>query len=166
MPPLLYHIFREHFRLKKIIQEYSIDIVISDNRFGLWNRKVTTVYVTHMPLIPLPKSLRRLEFIGILLHRTIIKKYSFCFIPDLPGDGNLSGRLSHGLKLPANVRYTGILSRFTNYTPGLKGNPVTFPHNTVILSGPEPQREILKQKLTEILKEREPITVMLEEKAR
>ena len=111
-PLLLYHIIREHFRLKKIIREHSIDIVISDNRFGLWNRNITTVYITHMPLIPFPKSLRFLEFIGILLHRAVIKKYSLCFIPDLPGELNVSGRLSHRIKLPDNVRFTGILSRF------------------------------------------------------
>ena len=49
---------------------------------------------------------------GSVLHRMIIRKYSLCFIPDLPGEMNLSGRLSHGIKLPGNVRYIGILSRF------------------------------------------------------
>jgi len=161
-PLLLYHIIREHFLLKKIIHEHAIDIVISDNRFGLWNRKVTTVYVTHMPLIPFPKPVRFLEFIGVLLHRTIIKKYSICFIPDLPGDLNLSGRLSHGIKLPDNVRYIGILSRFKCDAPSSNANTVNFKHNSVILSGPEPQREILKQKLTRLLKEYNPPTVVLE----
>jgi hypothetical protein len=161
-PLLLYHIIAEHFRLKKIIREHDIDIVISDNRFGLWNRKVTTVYVTHMPLIPLPEPLRFLEFFGVLLHRYIIKKYSFCFIPDLPGELNVSGRLSHGINLPDNVRFTGILSRFI--TPGLSPceTPIKFQHNTVILSGPEPQREILKQKLASLLKEHDTPTVILE----
>ena len=39
-----------------------------------------------------------------------------------------------------------------------------FPHNTVILSGPEPQRGILRQKLIEIFKLRQPPTVILEGK--
>jgi predicted glycosyltransferase len=161
-PLLLYHIVREHFMLKKIIREHSIDIVISDNRFGLWNRKITTVYVTHMPLIPFPKPFRSMEFIGKLLHRSVIKKYSYCFIPDLPGDLNLSGRLSHGLKLPDNVRYTGILSRFNTNGQSAESKTEIFKHNTVILSGPEPQRGILKQKLTAILKDKAPVTVILE----
>ena len=151
-PLLLYHIILEHFRLKRIIREHAIDIVISDNRFGLWNRKITTAYVTHMPLIPLPKPIKFLEFFGILLHRAVIKKYSLCFIPDLPGELNVSGRLSHGIKLPDNVRYTGILSRFNTTWPATQENPIKFQHNTVILSGPEPQREILKQKLAGLLK--------------
>jgi UDP:flavonoid glycosyltransferase YjiC (YdhE family) len=151
-PLLLFHIIREHFLLEKIIREYAIDIVISDNRFGLWNPKVKTVYVTHMPLIPFPKPFVFLEFIGVLLHRLIIKQYSLCFIPDLPGELNVSGRLSHGIKLPDNVRYIGILSRFMTGETAFPGNRVTYKHNTVILSGPEPQRGILKKKLADLLK--------------
>jgi UDP-N-acetylglucosamine transferase subunit ALG13 len=126
--------------------------------------KVTSVYVTHMPLIPFPKHLKFLEPIGVLLHRGIIKKYSLCFIPDLPGDMNLTGRLSHGIKLPCNVRYIGILSRFIYTDQPLNENTVKFHHNTVMLSGPEPQREILKQKLVTLLKDKEPITIMFEGK--
>lgn len=162
IPVLLYHIIREHYLLKKIIIEYGIDIVISDNRFGLWNRKVKTVYITHMPVIPFPKLFSFLEFAGVFLHRIIIKKYSFCFIPDLPGEVNLSGRLSHGIKLPGNVRYIGILSRFSESGSSDLNSSGIFPKTTVILSGPEPQRGILKKKLTGILKEKEIPAVMLE----
>ena len=160
-PNLLYHIIREHIRLKRIIKEHSIDIVISDNRFGLWNRNVKTVYVTHMTLIPFPKPFRFLEFIGIMLHRAVIKRYSFCFIPDLPGKLNVSGRLSHGMKLHANVRYIGILSRFVPQNSSVLSS-VKSDHNTVILSGPEPQRDILKQKLIFLLKNKKPDTIMFE----
>lgn len=161
-PFLLYHIISEHYKLKKIIAEYNIDIIVSDNRFGLWNKKIISVYVTHILCIPLPRLFRVLEIIGILLHRAIIKKYSLCFIPDLPGELNVSGRLSHGVKLPDNVRFIGILSRFTSQNAGTGG--FNFPHNTVILSGPEPQRGILKKMLADLLSEKEPPTVMLEGK--
>jgi uncharacterized protein (TIGR00661 family) len=162
-PNLIYHIIREHFQLKKIIRDHSIDIVISDNRFGLWSRDITTVYVTHMPLIPFPKSFRFLEFIGITMHRAIIKKYSFCLIPDLPGEMNVSGRLSHGMKLSPNVRYIGILSRFVNDF-STSPESIHFEHNTVVLSGPEPQRNKLKQKLILLLENKKPHTVILEGK--
>ncbi|HKK41968.1 MAG TPA: hypothetical protein VJ963_06140, partial [Bacteroidales bacterium] len=89
-PWLLYHSVKEHYGLKHIIREYNIDIVISDNRFGLWNKDITTVYVTHMPRIPFPVMFRFLEFTGIFLHRLVIKRYTFCLIPDLPGEENLS----------------------------------------------------------------------------
>lgn len=160
-PLLLFHIIREHHLLKKIIRVYDIDIVISDNRFGLWNKKITSVYVTHMPRIPMPGLFRIFEKTGAWLHRAVMKQYSFCFIPDLPGEINLSGRLSHEIKLPVNVRYIGILSRFNdNYESS--GFSLPHKHNTVILSGPEPQRSILKNKLISILEEKEPLTVILE----
>ena len=162
IPHLLYHSIVEHYRLKTFIKENAIDIIISDNRFGLWNTEITSVYVTHMPLIPLPKPMKFLEPVGVFLHRRIIKRYSLCFIPDLPGENNLTGRLSHGLKLPDSVRYIGILSRFTNLIGPLHANQVKSRHNTVILSGPEPQREILKQKLVALLKDKEPHTLILE----
>lgn len=160
-PVLIFHSFLEHFRLKRIIREHSIDIVISDNRFGLWNKKIRTVYITHMPRIPFPRPFRFLEFIGIILHRSIIKKYSLCFIPDLPGDNNLSGRLSHDLKLPGNTRHIGILSRFTIQGPVSTQKPGDQGHVTVILSGPEPQRSILKTKLYALLRDNKAPVIFL-----
>jgi spore coat polysaccharide biosynthesis predicted glycosyltransferase SpsG len=161
-PLLLFHIACEHYRLKRIITHYSIDVVISDNRFGLWNRKIRTAYITHMPLIPFPKPFQFLEFIGICLHRIIIRKYSLCLIPDLPGEINLTGRLSHGLRLPENVRFIGILSRFQDKKQSLTGNPFPIKHNTVILSGPEPQRSIFRQRVIQLLRDEKTFTLILE----
>lgn len=164
VPSLLFHIIREHRLLKKIIADNQIDIVISDNRFGLWNKNLTTVYVTHMPRIPFPDLFRFLEPAAIVLHRAIIRRYTFCWIPDLPGEENLSGRLSHSVKLTSNTRFVGLLSRFTvNSCDGSVKRPETG-YNTVILSGPEPQRGILKQKLISILKNRTGETFILEGK--
>jgi UDP-N-acetylglucosamine:LPS N-acetylglucosamine transferase len=66
------------------------------------------------------------------------------------------------VKLPENARFIGILSRFT--AASSYENKTGFPHNTLILSGPEPQRSIFRQKLVDILKKREPLTVILEGK--
>jgi spore coat polysaccharide biosynthesis predicted glycosyltransferase SpsG len=164
IPVLIFHIIAEHLRLRKIIKENNIDIVISDNRFGLWNRKIRTVYVTHQLRIPFPGKLKLFERTGILLHRFFIKKYSFCFIPDFPGVLNISGRLSHDMDLPENARFIGILSRFMYCAPSPNEKKIDFPHNTIILSGPEPQRGILKNKLVELLQDKEPATVILEGK--
>ena len=158
IPSLVYHIFSEHFKLKKLIREYSIDIVISDNRFGLWNTEITSVYVTHMPRIPFPKVFRFMEPVGIFLHRHIIKRYDWLLIPDMPDEPNLSGRLSHELKLTDNTRFIGILSRFS--TNNSTNNSIEKTHNLVILSGPEPQKEMLKQKLIDIFKNKPSTTII------
>lgn len=164
IPVLIFWTIREHFRVRKLISGYNVDILISDNRFGLWNRSIKTVYVTHMPRIPFPRYAKFMEWTGILLHRYIINKYSLCLIPDLPGENNISGRLSHGLKFPGNVRYTGILSRFVyTYNSDIK-DTYEFPYYTMVLSGPEPQRSILRKKAVDFLKNKYYKTVILEGK--
>jgi hypothetical protein len=162
IPSLLRHIAMEHKQLRRLIAGNNIEVVISDNRFGLWNRKITTVYVTHMPLIPFPAPFRFLEPVGVFLHRAVIRRYTFCWIPDLPGDMNLSGRLSHSVRLAANTRFIGLLSRFSDNTAQNQGSGMSVEHNSVILSGPEPQRGILKHKLTSILRNRGDTTFIFE----
>ena len=46
-PKILINIRKEHKLLAQIIDDYNIDGVISDNRFGLYNNKVPTVFITH-----------------------------------------------------------------------------------------------------------------------
>jgi len=151
IPWLFYHIAVEHFLLKKIIDRYSIDAVISDNRFGLWNRNIKTAYFTHQLRIPFPRPFRCLEPAGILFHRIITSKYSLCLVPDLPGEINFTGRLSHDLKTGQNVRYTGILSRFyDSHDDKESGHPDRVSY-AVILSGPQPRKDMLERKLVKIL---------------
>lgn len=157
VPALAWHSAREHFAVRKIIRLNCIDLLISDNRFGLWNTKVTSVYITHMLRIPFPRYFRFLEFSGIFLHSTIIRQYDFCLVPDLPGETNLSGRLSHGIKLQSNIRYVGIMSRMSAPEAG----PAAVPQNSdkdysgpvlLILSGPEPQRTLFRKKIESLMK--------------
>ena len=54
LPEIFFYIHREHAALEKIIRQHSIEIVISDNRFGLWNKSLKTVYITHQVMIKCP----------------------------------------------------------------------------------------------------------------
>jgi len=144
-PAILYRIWKEHMQLKKIINEYQVDLVISDNRFGLWSKKVKTVYITHQVMIKAPPGLRWMEPLLYRIHRWFINKFDSCWIPDVPGEPNLSGDLSHRYPLPSNAKYIGILSRFNHLyssypvqTPGMRNKLL------VMISGPEPQRTIFE----------------------
>ena len=147
-PALLFGICKEHRRLKKIIREYQIDVVISDNRFGLWSHRAYSVYMTHQLMIKAP---RRMEWLEPLLHRFhgwFIKKYDECWVPDLPGESNLSGDLGHKYPLPRNGYFLGLLSRFSG--DGADDKPdLPGPEVLVLLSGPEPQRGILENIILE-----------------
>ena len=147
IPSIIFHSIRDHKKLKKLVKENEIDIVISDNRFGCWNRSIKSVYITHQLRIIFPSPFRFLEPVGIALHRLIINKYDNCLVPDLPGEINLSGDLSHNLGLSDNTKYIGLVSRFLLQSENEKSTVSKNPYDCIILSGPEPQKGILRQKL-------------------
>lgn len=75
------------------------------------------------------------------IHQKIIKKFDECWIPDLKGEPNYSGELGHLERHNLNLKYIGVLSRFTHQKLVIKYNLL------VVLSGPEPQRSLLENKL-------------------
>ena len=97
----------EHRKLKQIVAERSIDIVVSDNRFGMWNKGAYTIYITHQLMIKTPARWKWTEPLLSRAHRFIIDRYDECWVPDHPGDDNLSGDLSHKGKTPNNTQYIG-----------------------------------------------------------
>jgi hypothetical protein len=147
IPVMLWGIIREHHQLKKIIRQHQIEQVISDNRFGLWNKHIHSTYITHQLMIKMPKGLGFMTPVIWLGHRFFINRFDVCLIPDYEGEGNLSGDLSHKYPLPRHARFIGPLSRFTQFStqspiiPGLRFDTVA------LVSGPEPQRTIFEQQL-------------------
>jgi hypothetical protein len=152
MPKVILYAVREHSLLKRLAAEIKPDIIVSDNRFGFYHRKIFSVYVTHQLRIPFPRLLRFMEPLAVWLHRKIITRYDLCLVPDYPGPVNLSGRLSHDLNIPGNVHYMGPLSRFSD--PALTTDNITPDHPccSLILSGPEPQRSLLLEKVSRELR--------------
>jgi hypothetical protein len=146
MPSILSGIISENKWLKKLVQNEHFDLIISDNRFGMYTKNIYSVYITHQLMVKMPILLKLLEPVVWRIHRHIIKKYNECWIPDLKGDNNLSGDLSHKYPLPSNAKFIGILSRFENVKPDL--NVKRF--STVgIISGPEPQRSLFESEIIE-----------------
>jgi len=151
-PRLALGVLKEHHFLKKLIQSRPIELVISDNRYGLWNRKVRSVLITHQLKVIFPRNLHFLEgFASFIIQRTL-NHFDFCWVPDFPGDKNLGGQLSHTGKANKRVRFIGPVSRFLldqdlPQVKGLKNFDVV-----VILSGPEPQRSILEKILIQKLR--------------
>ena len=144
-PGFLTEIYHEHHQLEQMIEEYNIDAVISDNRFGFWSNRVHTVYLTHQVVILMPRGLKAIEPLSYRAHRRIIRRYNSCWIPDSGGKTNLSGDLSHKFKKPGNATYIGPLSRFMDYDHVLTERDDRFTFDLVaIVSGPEPQRSIFE----------------------
>lgn len=148
LPRLAVRIMQEHRLLKKLIEEYQIDTVFSDNVFGLWNKNVTSVYMTHQLMIKMPFYLKFLEPLVWLTHRSFIRKYDVCLVPDKFEDGGFAGDLTHKYRLPKNVRFIGIQSRFSKEK---EQTPIPQYEIAAILSGVEPQRSIFENILIQEL---------------
>ncbi len=95
IPKIISGIKTEHKELKNLIREYNIDTVISDNRYGLWNKDVKTIFITHQIMVKLPVVIKFLEpfLSGIIKKR--VRKFDECWIPDFESGQTLSGDLSH-----------------------------------------------------------------------
>jgi predicted glycosyltransferase len=145
LPLILHGIIMEHRQMKQIIRINHFDLVISDNRYGLWNKTVYSIFITHQLQIFMPRWMKFMESSIRLINYWFINKYNECWVPDLDGEINFAGKLSHPLKLPDNLHYIGILSRFSNGFKALQhpeiGNGFDI---LILLSGPEPQRGILE----------------------
>jgi len=151
VPHIVAAAFREHAALNILARELKPDIIISDNRFGFFHKDIFSVFITHQLRIPFPPLIKFLEPAAAWLNRMIISNFDLCLVPDYPGNENLSGRLSHHLTLPDNVFYMGPLSRFSEATTGESKINLPHPYYCLILSGPEPQRSLLFEKITSVL---------------
>lgn len=144
---LPYHIIKEHFVLNRLIKQHEIDIVISDNRYGLWNKNVKTIFITHQLKVFFPKPFQFLEPVGERFIRYLAEKYDSCWISDISGLDNLAGELSHPRKLPSNGKYVGLLSRFTGIEINQNGRNWDL---VGVVSGPSPHREMFIEEIEKL----------------
>ena len=142
IPSILRSIKEENKWLKEQIIRHGFDAVISDNRYGLHHEKIFSVLITHQLCIKSSLGKWSEGFLQKWNYK-LIDRFNECWIPDEEGENNLAGELSHPGKLPAvPIKYIGPLSRFKkNNVEEMKG------HLLIILSGPEPQRTILENKI-------------------
>jgi uncharacterized protein (TIGR00661 family) len=146
MPKILRGAIGEHFWLKNFLKNTPVDTVISDNRYGFFNHKVRSIFMTHQVQILMP--FRLFQPIVNVVNHFFIKKFDVCWIPDFEQEPNLAGILSHGFfSKKLNIKYLGALSRFKKQDLEIR-YAAAF-----VLSGPEPQRTILEKKILEQLNE-------------
>lgn len=149
-PSIFQTIKDEHAWLDAMIEEQQIDLVISDNRYGLYSTKIPCVLITHQLTIKMPFAW--LERHVQKIHYSLINRFHTCWVPDAKGELNLGGELSHPIKMPAiPVKWMGLLSRFApSKSPEVEvqtANDATPPfvyQYCFLLSGPEPQRTLLE----------------------
>ena len=138
LPKILKAIKQEHIWLNKIIKEYKIDIVISDNRYGFYNINIKSIFITHQLEIETGNAFT--NWLVQKLNYRQINKFDKCWIPDNEVPFDLAGKLSHPKTLPVvPTTYIGILTRFKNEKAEKNIDLL------VLISGPEPQRTALEK---------------------
>lgn len=142
-PKMINAILNEKKIVKKWIKQYNLSGIISDNRLGVRNKKIPSVFITHQLNVLTGNT----TWITSKLHQNIISKFNECWVPDYKEKPNLTGKLGHLKDIDLNLKYIGPLSRFE-----VKELPLKY-DLMVLLSGPEPQRTMLEENLkAEVLK--------------
>ncbi len=142
MPRVISSIRAEHRWLNRTIKAHGFDAVISDNRFGLYHSSVPSIFITHQLSIKSPLG-KWNEGILQKWNYNYINRFKECWVPDFAGENNLAGQLSHPMTTPrVPVKYIEVLSRFEKKEEVEIKDQLLF-----ILSGPEPQRTILENKI-------------------
>lgn len=137
----------EHRWLKKIINKHGFDAVISDNRYGLYHKTTPCIFITHQLYIKSSAG-KWTEKIFQKRNYGFINKFTVCWVPDLEGENNLANELSHPQVKPnIPVHCIGLLSRFEKNGAFDRLSTERKNHLLIILSGPEPQRSILEEKI-------------------
>ncbi len=140
LPKFLIVIWKEHGEIERIVKEHQIDLIISDNRFGCWTKRVPTVFITHQVNIQMPFALKWMQGIINYFNHRQIRKFNQCWVPDF-----LENRLTEKLTEPGKllVKFIGMLSRFSK----TKTDDSFAYDYLALVSGPEPQRTIFEQKM-------------------
>lgn len=148
LPKILMVVYQEHKKVKKWIDLLNIHLVISDNRFGFYSKKVKSVFITHQLQILMPRVYQKK--LARLINYAFINRFSECWVPDFKDvDFSIAGKLSHPKIMPrVPVRYIGPQNRLKDLSPATKKYKLM-----ILLSGPEPQRTLLEQKLLKALEE-------------
>ena len=138
-PRLVKSMIDEHRRFLKILDRNKFDLIVSDNRYGVFHRKIPSFLITHQLRIIAPQRIKLIENSFERFHSYFQRCFTNIIVPDYEEDG-ISGELSHDLNLlkTENVEYIGILSDFKNLDVA---EDVDFLFS---ISGPEPQRKVME----------------------
>jgi len=129
-------------KLKKNLEHKKYDAIISDARYEIYNRKVPSFFISHQMRIMNPMRIKFLEKGSEIFNLFFFRRYAGVIVPDYKDD-NLSGDLSHNLNKidEKKLHYVGALSDFK------KKQTKKDIDYLISISGPEPQRTMLQEKL-------------------
>lgn len=116
----------EEREVNTLVDEFAIDLVISDHRYGFRSNKVHSILITHQLNLPV----RWYEGWVQRMHHRYLRLFDAIWVPDLEGS-ELAGQLSANSG-QFNVKYIGPVSRFQLYDIPV----VKTLEKVIVVSGP------------------------------
>lgn len=144
LPALLWAIRLEKKRFNEILDRNSFDLIISDNRMGVYSERIPSYFISHQLRFSMPRPLYPLELLTMPFNSLFHRCFTGLIVPDISpcgGDKNLSGKLCRS-RIKSTIKrsyYAGIL------TSTRKMNLKEDLDCLAIVSGPEPQRSALEE---------------------
>ncbi|MBK7310502.1 MAG: hypothetical protein IPI93_06840 [Sphingobacteriaceae bacterium] len=125
----------EHEIVEEYIAVHNINVVISDNRYGLYSKNAHSIIVCHQLSLKTPFFQKWSNS----THVELLKKFNEVWVPDYEEkDAKLAGELSENV-FGLNCKYIGPLSRLEKREAEIRYDYL------FLLSGPEPtQTDLLK----------------------
>ncbi|PSR03961.1 MAG: glycosyltransferase [Bacteroidetes bacterium SW_11_45_7] len=141
---------KEHEIVQKLVATHKIDGIIADCRWGCYSAEVPSLIVTHQLNLQVPNWADWLSTPLNWVNQRLLKNFDKCWVPDYADEPNLSGRLAHNQESDLAIDFIGPLSRVWRMSCHKKDIEWEV---LVLLSGPEPQRCVLEQKLMKQIEE-------------
>lgn len=152
LPQISRAISAEQKLIQKTVSERPIHGIISDNRLGVRHTSIPSVYITHQLNVLTGNT----TYFSSKVHQKYIRKFNECWVPDVANSNiSLTGKMGHISDEFLTLKYAGVLSR-------MKKNPQKETIDVLLLiSGIEPQRTLLENKLKEVFKDVEKNILMV-----
>lgn len=144
IPQFLRAIRKERRSLHKLHQIHNFNLVLSDNRYGIYIKGCKNILISHQLNLILPDRLKTTSWlVNRIIHRWI-NRFDTCIVPDYKSSLNLTSKLSQIFKgCKPEIIHTGPLSMMSSIIP----QKTEIPEVLIILSGPEKQRSVFEQKI-------------------
>lgn len=156
VPVMMRNSIHEHIVARRIVSDRKIDLVISDNRYGLVFRNLECMIVTHQVYPKMPRGFGWLENVNGWIFKKYLSLFDKVLIPDFAEGECLTGLLAAERKLdPDKFIRVGILSRYSageargyqcTVGPEMKKYDVLL-----LISGQEDQRTVFENLLISAL---------------
>lgn len=140
IPQIMHAVVTENRVIARLVSERKLDGIISDHRLGCSHPEIPNVIIAHQLHLRVGNPV--IEWAVRKMHYAVLRRFQECWIPDYAdADNSLGGELDHPPLASPPTRYIGPLSRLK------KREALNRYGLLILLSGPEPQRTRLEEKL-------------------